>query len=264
VRSLAVGLALAALTAASCSASDSAGGRVLRVPGDYATPAAALAAAEPGDTVALAAGTYRGPLLVTSPVSIEAAPGAVITAGPDERAVSVSGTDGVRIAGLTTDGGEVGVWVRSADVTIEGNTIRGARHRGVQVTFGTADISGNTIETADAPNTIGVHIANSLSWPATSIRGNRITAGTYGISVNHADAEVSGNVVAGGDHAGISVREMSVATVADNRVEAADRYGIQITDMSSAVLTANSVEGAGEPVKLQYHSHAVVDGAEMP
>jgi len=79
--------------------------RTLRVPGDFATPAEALAAARDRDRIILTEQTWKGPLIVSAAVEIQgagagktilecpAAEGSAITIGPDAR--------GARITGIT-------------------------------------------------------------------------------------------------------------------------------------------------------------------
>ena len=82
--------------------------KALRVPADYPTLAAAIEAAAPGDTVALAAGQYplTAQLLITKPVQIkgEAAESTVIqtTLAKDEL-IKVDKVDGFRIENVTLE-----------------------------------------------------------------------------------------------------------------------------------------------------------------
>jgi len=77
--------------------------RTIRVPGDFATPAEALAHAQDRDRIVLGEGTWKGPLTVNKHVEIqgagfantrvECAPenGSAISIGPDAKGVRVSG-----------------------------------------------------------------------------------------------------------------------------------------------------------------------------
>ena len=77
--------------------------RTLRVPGDFATPAEALANAHDRDRIVLGAATWKGPLVINSAVElqgagfadtrVECAPenGSAITIGPDARGARISG-----------------------------------------------------------------------------------------------------------------------------------------------------------------------------
>ncbi|MEY3896497.1 MAG: hypothetical protein RLZZ214_2017, partial [Verrucomicrobiota bacterium] len=77
--------------------------RTLRVPGDYATPAEALANAHDRDRIVLGAATWKGPLVINAAVElqgagftetrVECAPenGSAITIGPNVRGARISG-----------------------------------------------------------------------------------------------------------------------------------------------------------------------------
>jgi hypothetical protein len=77
--------------------------RTFRVPGDFATPAEALAAARDRDRIVLAEQTWKGPLVVNAAVDLQGAgsdktvvecppaEGCAITIGPDAKGARVSG-----------------------------------------------------------------------------------------------------------------------------------------------------------------------------
>lgn len=228
---------------------------VISVPGDYATVAAALAAAPEGAVVLLEAGTYRESLEIDRPVSLEGRDGEAVIAGrPDDPAVSVFGTRGVTIRGLTITGGEVGVLVReSEDVLIEDNRIEGNRWRGVRVVLGSARIVDNEVSGTAGAYGKGIHVANSMSRPPTVIAGNLVEGNAgEGIVTNLARVEIRANTVRD-NGVGISVAEMSMASVLDSTVAGNDGPAIAVIDMSSAELEGNQV--AGE-VSLQFHAQA--------
>lgn len=77
--------------------------RTIRVPGDFATPAEALATAQDRDRIVIGEGTWKGPLVVNNHVEIQGAGfantriectpenGSAISIGPDAKGVRVSG-----------------------------------------------------------------------------------------------------------------------------------------------------------------------------
>ena len=77
--------------------------RTLRVPGDFATPAEALANARARDRIVLAAATWKGPLVINTAVELQGAgfaetrvecppeSGSAITIGPDAKGAHISG-----------------------------------------------------------------------------------------------------------------------------------------------------------------------------
>ena len=238
---------------------------VVEVPSQYPTVAEAIRQAPDGATIRLAPGRYFEQVTISRPVSIVAEPDTVeIVGDPGSTVVSVTGTTGVTIRGLTIVGGASGILVmESSGVIISGNFITGSEYRGVDVVFGSARVTGNQITPAPGPYVIGIRVANSASWPESVISGNVVDhAGGYGIAVNFASATIDGNAITGGERAGIAVNEMSRAEVLGNTVNGASRYGILIHDMSHAVVSDNLIIGAEEPIKLTYHSTAELSGNE--
>jgi Right handed beta helix region len=77
----------------------------LRIPGDFPTPAAALAAAHPGDILLLAAGTWAGPLAIDFPLEIQGAGplATTVQCPPNEGCPLTLGTAaiGVKVSGIT-------------------------------------------------------------------------------------------------------------------------------------------------------------------
>lgn len=231
--------------------------QVIEVPGDYPTLSAAILEAPDGATIALAPGRYVEQVVIDRPVSIVAEPGSVELVGiPGAAVISISGTTGVTIQGLAIVGGDIGISVmQSADITIADNVITGSSHRGIDVVYGAATVTGNRIQPAPGPYVIGIRVANASSWPESVISDNVIDhAGGYGIAVNFATVTVDGNDVVGGEQAGIAINEMSNARVSGNAISEASRYGILVHDMSHAVVTENVISGSDEPIKLTYHS----------
>jgi parallel beta-helix repeat protein len=239
--------------------------QVIEVPGDYPTLSAAILEAQDGATIALAPGRYVETLTIERPVSIVAEPGSVELVGiPGAAVISISGTTGVTIQGLAIVGGDIGISVmQSADITIADNVIIGSSHRGIDVVYGAATVTGNRIQPAPGPYVIGIRVANASAWPESVISDNVIDhAGGYGIAVNFANVTVHDNDVVGGDRAGIAINEMSNARVSGNAISEASRYGILVHDMSHAVVTENVISGSDEPIKLTYHSTVDLSGNE--
>ncbi|MCZ6518426.1 MAG: right-handed parallel beta-helix repeat-containing protein [Actinobacteria bacterium] len=263
MRPLAVIAALALLFGA-CSA-EIPPAPVIAVPGDYPTLAAAIHEAPDGATIRLAPGRYVEQVVIDRPVTILAEPGTVELVGiPGSTVITIAGTTGVTLQGLTIVGGDTGVAVmHSSDVTIADNIIVESGYRGVDVVSAAATVIGNQIKPAPGPYVIGIRVANATSWPDSVISSNVVDhAGGYGIAVNFANAMVKSNDVIGGNRAGIAINEMSLADVLGNTVNEAPRYGILVHDMSHAVVTDNRIVGAEEPIKLTFHSTAELSGNE--
>jgi parallel beta-helix repeat protein len=119
-------------------------------PGDYPTISAAVAAAQPGDTINVSPGTYNESVVVSVP-NIEIIGG--ITTDADDPISS-----GPSI--VTPTGGPYGFDVEADNVTIQGFTVQG---------------NGST-------NTVGFNLARSVS--GDQIIGNVISNNTFGIYLN--------------------------------------------------------------------------------
>ncbi len=98
--------------------------RVTRVAAADTLARAALAAAQPGDTVLLAAGVHRGPLRITTPVTLRGEPGAIVDGGGRGSVIAI-GASGTRVEDLAVraSGGEVltidaGIHVLAGAVTL--------------------------------------------------------------------------------------------------------------------------------------------------
>lgn len=227
----------------------------------YETIAEAVAAAPTGGTVRIPAGRYAESVTIDRPMTLVAEPGGVHLTGQ----ISVVDASGVIVEGFAIRAGSTAISVRGGDdIRIVGNEIVGADYRGIHVVNASAEIVGNKIRGASGPYVVGIHAANAIARPPSVISGNVIELdGAYGIAVNFAHAEVSGNTVRGGERAGLAVNEMSTAEVRDNTVDGAPRYGILVTDMSHAEVTDNTVTGSHEPIMLQFHSTAELDGNQF-
>lgn len=234
---------------------------VINVPSDHPTISQALAAADEGATIRLAPGVYEEALLISRPVTLEGPRDgtAEIRGSRDGPVISVMDTSDVTIHRLNITGGEFGVLVRqSQDVAITGNTIRDNHMRGVRVVFGSAHITDNLIADTSGEGAKGVHIANALSWPESTVSNNVIErSGAEGILTNLAHVMIENNVVRDNQGRGISINEMSVASVVGNTVTGEGDTGILVLDMSSADVHNNDIEMAqGDGIRLEFHAEA--------
>ncbi len=187
--------------------------RTLHVPGDFATPAEALAAAHDNDRIVLAAATWSGPLIITAAVElqgsgfattiVECAPenGSAITIGP--------AAIGVRISGIR---------FRHSAFAIGPDRFSAALVRGGSATFVDCrftDASGHglaVIENGHATVTRSRFADNG--WDGAAAIGK-------GSSLEIRDSEALNNF----QH-GIESWEGAALTLANNRCEANSRNGI--------------------------------------
>lgn len=243
--------------------------------------AQAVAAAQPGDTLRLAPGSYTGAIVIDKPLVIE---------GPQDRSAIIAGTREGRT-----------LWVKSADVSLRNLTITRSgldlpamdagifldrtAHRavvehndildnlfGVYV-WGPQDalVRGNRIvgnkELRVAERGNGVSLWNT---PGSAVVDNDISAGRDGVFVNTSkqnrftgnrfhdlrygvhymytnDSEISGNVSTGND-IGYAImyshRLIVTGNVAVNNVE----QGLMMNYANNSDISGNTVDGAGKCV----------------
>lgn len=107
-------------------------GDVLHVPGDFGSVAQAAAAAQPGDIIELAQGTYDGAIKLGKSVTLRGGDPerCILQCGRDETVLTVSGE--TNLDGLTIQGGENGIMVRAgASLTLEDCRIIGNKSDGI-------------------------------------------------------------------------------------------------------------------------------------
>ena len=267
---------LALILALALSATSAALVVVIRVPGDYATIAEALAAAPNHAVIEIAAGTYPEALVINRPVSLRAAGNGEVLLAPaaDEPVIAIMDTESVTIEGLSIVGGEIGIFVtRSQDVTLRDNFVSDSRLVGIKVRLGAADILDNTVFHAQPPYGMGIHVTNTTQWPPSRVIGNLVFGHTRsGIYTNMTGMiEVFDNVVADNGQHGIAITEMSHADVYRNFVVDNALTGIQLLDMSMAHICDNIVSDTrgssdapkirqGNGIIVDYHSEATLAG----
>lgn len=197
----------------------------------FASIASALAAAQPGDIIDVAPGTYREAVVLKEGVSIRARqPRSVVLQPPDTlggpwTAISASAVRSGGISGFVVNGAdarlEYGVWVNDANVELDDLEIAGARSAAVYV-------SGRS----------------SVRLRSSVIRDN---AGA-GVFVDGAASEILHNVITGNGRAaparpGIELRAGGQATIAGNILKG---NGQSITGASAADMARFGTQNALE------------------
>lgn len=173
-----------------------AGGPVLaadvQVPAGGSSLSEAIAAANSGDRLILAAGVHKAPVIIAKTITLDGEPGAVIDAGGEGTAIKIT-APGASVRGMIVRGsgnkGETfdsGIYVeQGADgVTIEKNTLEGNLFGIVLHGCKGAKVRDNTIANRtdiwinDRGN--GIHIWNNTG---SLIDGNTVTSGRDGIYI---------------------------------------------------------------------------------
>jgi parallel beta-helix repeat protein len=221
----------------------------LSVPGQYPTIADAMAAAPAGAIIRLGPGSY-GPVVITKPMSLAGAPNLAsrVVAPDGATAIAVRGGREVRLEGLDVQGGDYGITVDEADaVQLIGNRVTGAGLAGIRLSRAAALIKGNEVRAGSGPYGMGIELANTMSRPASVITGNVVAGATHeGIVLHNSRAMIESNVVTGNGLGGVSISEMSTATVAKNTIMDNADVGIWVVDSSRATIAGNHI-GAMRP-----------------
>jgi len=187
-------------------------GRTVRVDVQPGALDRAIAVAPDGAVLRLLPGAHD-PFSIDRPLSVEGETGSVVR-GP----VHVL-ADGVRLHGVSIEGGASGVLVRGAvGVVLEDVAVAGTELHAIEVENGSADIVGCSISGMTHPKAQGVEIRNSNGHRRTIVDGCRIEGGMEGIVSHVSRVEYRDNTVRGTTLRGIAVTEMSEGLVVGNRV----------------------------------------------
>ncbi len=219
----------------------------IRVPENYATIQDAVNAANPGDTIRVASGTYYENVAVNKRVNL---------LGQDRENTIIDGSANYHVVRVTGD-----------DVRISGFTIRnGMGGRGfyygiVLYKCGRAVISGNIL--VNNFKGIGLdHSSGNVIWDNV-IRDNQ-----YGIWMSHSSGNtIRGNTVKGNWLYGISLSDSSENVVAENTVEPSTYYkpsvSIRVTSYSERnTIYRNNFIGKPNLVEADSVNNAWDNGAE--
>ncbi len=203
--------------------------RTLRVPGDFHTPAEALAAAHDGDRIVLGAAIWKGPLSINSGVEIQGAGfadtriecppenGSAITIGPDAQ--------GARISGITFRHESFAVGTERYSVA----TVRGGSAAFVDCRFVEASGHGLAVIEGGQVSISKCRFADN-GW-------NGIAAIGPGTTLEVRDSESLGNF----EH-GIESWDGAAVILIDNRCEANSRNGIHADNgLASATIEGNQL-----------------------
>jgi nitrous oxidase accessory protein len=245
----------------------------------------AVAAAEAGDVLKLAAGTHDGPIRVDRALTLEGIPGAVIDGQGRGRTIEVA-APGVAIRGLTIRGSGMGLDTMDAaifldqaataavveDNDIEDNLvgiyIHGAkdavarRNKIVGRVLPNLNDSGNGIYVWNAPG--AKVIDNDISGGRDGIfavasrqnvfRGNRLHGVRFAVHYMYTnDSDVSDNVSVG-NHAGYVMMYSDRVTIRGNSSDGDRDRGLLLNYANSSKIEGNAVRG-GEKCVFIYNAN---------
>jgi Right handed beta helix region len=186
--------------------------------------------------VHLAAGVYKGPLVITQREVLEGEPGAVVRGGIVVR------HDDVAIKNVTIAGGENGITVDGVHGTvIDGVTITGSKLDGIHVRLADVMIRNCTIDMLGNPMGQGIDISFNMDMGMSMVEGCTIVGGMEGITTHSSMTDIVGNRISRTQLQGISVTEMSMGMAMDNEVRDALGVGLYCNDRSMCMFEHNTV-----------------------
>ena len=230
---------------------------------------AAIAAAQPGDTILVPPGTYAGPLLIDKPVILEGQGMPVIDSGGQGDVVTISAPDVtlrgfvIRNSGTSLDHENAGITGTGARVTIENNRLE-------DVLFGIylkdapgSIVRNNTVHGKDLEMGVrgdglrlwycagslleGNHVADSrdmIVWfsPNSIVRGNVVERSRYGLHFMVNENDLAENNVLRDNSVGIYLMYGDNYTVRNNLLynnRGQSGYGLALKDVNNAVVEGN-------------------------
>ncbi|MCX8103063.1 MAG: right-handed parallel beta-helix repeat-containing protein [Candidatus Bipolaricaulota bacterium] len=254
--------------------------KTIEVPKDYQTIQAAINAAQPGDLILIAPGTYRENLTIRKSIELRGADAGVIVDGSRSRSaptILIQRTRDVVIQNLEITGGRRGIQVeRSQNITIKNNLIQKNRRQGILITEHSQDVQimENTIlDTApDEGNVLGNGIILNRTKNAHVINNFIARSAWSGLRLLSAVAHIENNTFEENRHYGIEIWPNWVdspdvpshATVLHNTLKNNWRAGVFITEESVAAMHSNTILDTQADRDKQYgHGIWVADGAQV-
>jgi len=211
--------------------------------------------------VHLAAGVYRGPLVITRREVLVGDPGAVVRGGIVVRA------RGVTIKNVAVVGGENGITIDGyRDTVLDGVSVSGAKLDGIHVRLAGVVIKNCTVDMLGNPLGQGIDISYNMDMGMSMVEGCTVTGGMEGITTHSSMTQVMDNHVSRTTMRGISVTEMSMGMVMDNDVSGAHGIGIWCNDRSMCSIEHNTVldtSGTGFGVLASFQSEADLRGNQL-
>jgi len=262
-----------------------AGSRVINVPEDYPKIQLAIDAANTGDTIQVASGTYFGKVRVTKSLRL-------IGEGPENTVITPEaaiGTaiitvvkvlaDNVEIRGFTIRGGTTGVLLRYSSGTLLRNNVMSDNKRNFGVLGDSLSHFAHDIDSSNmvdgkpicfwlnrhgkqVPTDVGyVAIVNSTN---ITVKDVELTSNWQGVSLVNTKHSLVENVSVLGNDEGIVLRMSNENTIMMNHLVAADLHAIYCLSSYNNTFTGNTVSNGTRGVVMQhsngntiYHSNFI-------
>lgn len=254
--------------------------KTIEVPKDYSTIQAAINAAQAGDLILIAPGTYKENLTIRKSVELRGSGPGVIVDGSRSRSaptILIQRTRDVVIENLEITGGRRGIQVeRSRDVIIKNNLIHKNRRQGILITEnsqGAQIIENKILDTApDEGNVLGNGIILNGDKNARVVDNFIARSAWSGLRLLSAVAHIESNTFEENQFYGIEIWPNWVdspdvpshATVLNNTLKNNTRAGIFITEESVAEIRSNTILDTQADSDKQYgHGIWVADGAQV-
>jgi len=241
-----VALILIATIAVPASAAD----LTVGAEGQFKTIQSAVDAANPGDTVSVAPGTYTENVVVNKPLTITAAGGqATVQAADPSKDVLLVSSPSVRIDGLTVAGGASGVQIQNTSTCVVTNIIARDNVRGVYLAYSTNNEISNSNLTGNGYGVYGDYASSNTisSNVATGEKGNGVALGD-GIFLNHGDSNtITRNDLSANYVFGISLYTSTQNIISNNTMRDNDNVGVRLGPGSNNnTLTFNTIASNGQ------------------
>ncbi len=217
----------------------------LHVPDDYATIQDAINFAPGGAIVRITPGTYHETLLIRKPLTLIGAPNGATRIGTDhtDDAIITVRANNVTLQNLNVVNGNYGILIEeSQGVNVLNNQVSFAWFAGIRLSRASATIVGNTVRETLGTYGMGIELANTVSRPPSLIRANTISTNAQeGIVLHNSRATIELNRVTSNGLRGISIAEMSEATVRANTLDDNADASIYVVDSSMAQVFGNRI-----------------------
>lgn len=254
--------------------------KTIEVPKDYSTIQAAINAAQPGDLILIAPGTYQENLRVSKSIELRGADVGVIVDGSRARnapTILIQRTRDVIIQNLEITGGRRGIQVeRSQNVIIKNNLIYKNRRQGILITENSHDvqiIENKIFDTApDEGNVLGNGIILNRTKNALVINNFIARSAWSGLRLLSAVAHIENNTFEENRHYGIEIWPNWVdspdvpshAIVLGNLLKKNVRAGVFITEESVAEIRSNTIlDTQADSDRQRGHGIWIADGAQV-